>query len=67
MQIQSVYFLHHGEILHKIYRRFCLRRQSGPAPEAAELHTAPKQAQAPQGEQHDQVLLGRKIISARMK
>ena len=39
------------------YCRLCLRRLSGGTPEAAELHKAPEQAQAPQGEQHDLVLL----------
>ena len=38
----------------------CLRRLSGGAPEAAELHKTPEQDQAPQGEHKDLVILRRK-------
>ena len=45
----------------RIYLRLCLLRLSGVALEAAELHKAPEQAQAPQGKQHyDLVLLRQK-------
>ena len=57
MRIQSVYFLHHGASLRGsawdcVYGGWAEVRL-----EAAVFHKTPEQAQAPQGEQHDLVLL----------
>ena len=41
----------------QIYQSLCLQRLSGAVSEAAELNKTPDKTQAPQGDQHDRVLL----------